>query len=347
MNKKLWFLTKKSLDKKIKTKWFLIANLIFLILIVGIVNIDKVIKLFGGDFSENANIMVIDKANVFNEFKDNHLMANKYISDYEDTEIILYDKSYDEGVEEVEEDKHKILLVIENDIDNYINAKVVSKEGLGTITSTILNTTLTTIRSELALEKYNITREEFADINVPVKIEKVVISDDNKEDDMIISTVMQIITLPIFMLIMFLIQMIGAEVNEEKTTKSMEIIISNVSPKTHFLSKVIAANGFVLIQSLLLILFAGIAIFIRFITSSGDMLNGLDSDILSFIDTIPLDSILNTLSIIIPILIIMMILTFIAYSLLAGILASMTTNLEDYQQLQTPIVVVSLAGYYL
>ena len=25
----------------------------------------------------------------------------------------------------------------------------------------------------------------------------------------------------------------------------------------------------------------------------------------------------------------------------------MTTNLEDFQQLQTPIVIVSLAGYYL
>ena len=33
--------------------------------------------------------------------------------------------------------------------------------------------------------------------------------------------------------------------------------------------------------------------------------------------------------------------------LLAGILASMTTNLEDFQQLQTPIVVISLIGYYL
>ena len=44
---------------------------------------------------------------------------------------------------------------------------------------------------------------------------------------------------------------------------------------------------------------------------------------------------------------IMIILTFVAYSLLAGILASMTTNLEDYQQLQTPIVVISLVGYYL
>ena len=51
------------------------------------------------------------------------------------------------------------------------------------------------------------------------------------------------------MLIIFLVQMIGAEVNEEKTTKSMEIIISNVSPKTHFLSKVLSSNLFVIIQS--------------------------------------------------------------------------------------------------
>ena len=48
MNKKMWFLTKMSLKKKIKTKWFLIANLIFLIVIVGLVNIDHIIKKFGG-----------------------------------------------------------------------------------------------------------------------------------------------------------------------------------------------------------------------------------------------------------------------------------------------------------
>ena len=41
-----------------------------------------------------------------------------------------------------------------------------------------------------------------------------------------------------------------------------------------------------------------------------------------------------------------MLLTFIAYSLVAGILASITTNTEDFQQLQTPIMVVLLIGYY-
>ena len=56
---------------------------------------------------------------------------------------------------------------------------------------------------------------------------------------------------------------------------------------------------------------------------------------------------MNTIGYMIPVMIVMMLLTFVAYSLLAGILASMTTNQEDFQQLQTPIVVVSLIGYYL
>lgn len=42
-----------------------------------------------------------------------------------------------------------------------------------------------------------------------------------------------------------------------------------------------------------------------------------------------------------------MLITFLAYSLLAGILASMTTNAEDFGQLQTPIMIISLIGYYL
>ena len=347
MNKKLWFLTKMSLNKKIKTKWFLIANLIFLVLIVGLANIDSIIKFFGGDFNEKGEILVIDKANVFDMFKENYEKANTFVSDYEETEIINYDKSYDDAVEEIKNDDYKILLVIEEDNDNYLRAKVVSKEKLGTITNSIINTTLSTVRSEIVLTEYDITRDEFNNIQKNVNIESVVIEDSNLEDNLIVTTVMQVLTLPIFMLIMFLIQMIGAEINEEKSTKSMEIIISNVSPKTHFLSKVIAANAFVLIQGALLIGFALIAVIIRFVVSGGDMLSGIDSDIMAAANELPIQEIMSTLGVMIPVLLIMMILTFIAYSLLAGVLASMTTNLEDFEQLQTPIVVVSLVGYYL
>ena len=42
-----------------------------------------------------------------------------------------------------------------------------------------------------------------------------------------------------------------------------------------------------------------------------------------------------------------MVLSFLAYSLVAGILASMTVNVEDFQQIQAPIMLISLLAYYL
>ena len=346
MKNKLLFLTKMSLNKKIKTKWFLIANIIFAVLIIGLINIDTIIKAFGGDFNETQEILIIDEVGAFSKFESNYEVYKKYVADYDDVKITKYEGSYDEGVELVEEDD-KILLVISPDEDNYIKAKMVSKDALGTITNTLISTTLTAIRSEIVLNEYNITEEMYQKINANVLVEDVILSSENKEDNMVISTIMQIITLPIFMLIIFLVQMIGAEVNEEKTTKSMEIIISNVSPKTHFMSKVISSNLFVIIQGLLLVIFVVIGIVIRYFVSGGNLMGELDGEVTKLVSSISLSGVMDTLTYMIPIMIVILLLTFLAYSLLAGVLASMTTNLEDFQQLQTPIVIVLLAGYYL
>ena len=136
MKNKLIFLSKMSLEKKIKTKWFLIANLIFAILIVGLINIDSVIKVFGGDFDETQEILVIDEMNTFDELKTSYLMYQKYVSDYDDVTFTKYDNGYDEGEKEVK-DNDKVLLVITSDDENYLKAKIVSNESLSKITSTI------------------------------------------------------------------------------------------------------------------------------------------------------------------------------------------------------------------
>ena len=346
MKNKLIFLSKMSLGKKIKTKWFLIANLIFAILIVGLINIDSVIKVFGGDFDETQEILVIDEMNTFDELKTSYLMYQKYVSDYDDVTFTKYDKSYDEGEKEVK-DNDKVLLVITSDDENYLKAKIVSNESLSKITSTLLSSALTSVKSETLLKEYNISSEMYQKINSGIDIENVVLDEENSEDNLAVASVMQILMLPIFMLIMFLVQMIGAEVNEEKSTKSMEIIISNVSPKIHFMSKVISSNLFVIIQGLLLIVYVVIGVVLRYILCGGSLMGEFDSEITNVVSSLSLAGVTNTLSYMIPIILIMMLLTFVAYSLLAGVLASMTTNLEDFQQLQTPIVIVSLAGYYL
>ena len=52
MMNKFWYLTKHSFMKKAKSKWFVIINLLLLVGIIAIMNIDTIIKAFGGDFNE-------------------------------------------------------------------------------------------------------------------------------------------------------------------------------------------------------------------------------------------------------------------------------------------------------
>lgn len=346
MSNKLKFLTKMSLNKKIKTKWFLVANGLFLLLIVGLINIDSIIKLFGGKFEQEQQILVIDEVGVMDEFKAIYDSYSEKMMNTNKGSIIKYEGTYDEGVEEVST-LDKLLLVISKDEENYLKAKLVSNENVGTMTNAVINASLATVKNELVVKKYNITNEMMNEMNSMVEVQNVSLSDKDTENDMMTSTILEIIMLPLFMLIMFLVQMIGAEVNEEKSTRSMEIIISNVSPKTHFISKVLASNLFVLIQGGLVLLFAFIGLGIRYFMSGGNLLGSFDGEIQQVIDSISLTGVTNTLTYMIPIIIVMVILTFLAYSLLAGILASMTTNQEDFQQLQAPIVIVSLIGFYL
>lgn len=346
MSNKLKFLTKMSLNKKIKTKWFLVANGLFLLLIVGLINIDSIIKLFGGKFEQEQQILVIDEVGVMDEFKAIYDSYSEKMMNTNKGSIIKYEGTYDEGVEEVST-LDKLLLVISKDEENYLKAKLVSNENVGTMTNAVINASLATVKNELVVKKYNITNEMMNEMNSMVEVQNVSLSDKDTENDMMTSTILEIIMLPLFMLIMFLVQMIGAEVNEEKSTRSMEIIISNVSPKTHFISKVLASNLFVLIQGGLVLLFAFIGLGIRYFISGGNLLGSFDGEIQQVIDSISLAGVTNTLTYMIPIIIVMVILTFLAYSLLAGILASMTTNQEDFQQLQAPIVIVSLIGFYL
>ena len=49
----------------------------------------------------------------------------------------------------------------------------------------------------------------------------------------------------------------------------------------------------------------------------------------------------------IPFFIALIVLSFFAYSLFIGVLASVTTSMEDYNQIQTPVMVFLMLGYFL
>lgn len=343
MSNKFWYLTKQSLRKKIKSKWFIGVNIMLLLVIVALININSIISFFGGDFSQETKILVRDNTEIsFTVFKE----TMKELTSEEDTgkiKVVKTTKKEDKLQKNLKD--NEVLIVLDDDAENFVTAKLISNEKIDNTTYQYISQGLNTTKTSIALVKTNTDPSLLAKISSPMNTERVVLSEDKSVDEnmeLVMSSLFPTLILPFFMLIIFLVQMIGGEICEEKTTRSMEIIISNVSPKIHLLSKVVASNLFVIIQGLLLVLYSVIGILIS--TKGQLSINpNVDSLLSATVDSGFLDKIITLL----PAALIMMLLSFLAYSLIAGILAAMTTNMEDFNQIQTPIMLVLLAGYYL
>lgn len=366
---KFWFLVGMSLKRKIKTKWFLWANILLFVAIACAFNIDHIIEAFGGDFNQKETIYIIDKTGIgtYDIFKQQLEVTNTTLQKedqkttftkeqpkkQEESDYIVkeYTKSEAEAKKLAKKDKHNYVIIFESDPEQIVKTTLISKDYLGTTDSQVINQAVNSTKMAVAIANSNIPVSTLEKIYSQAEIERVILTKDKTPQaegtSIIMSTVFPVVILPFFMLTLFLVQMIGAEVNDEKTTRGMEIIISNVSPKQHFFSKMIAGNAFILIQGALLIVYAIVGVVIRLLLGGGNPLGGMGSSFTGIIDALKVSGVLDKLVYIVPLTFILMIVTFIAYSLLAGILASMTTNIEDFQQLQTPIMIISLVGYYL
>ena len=354
MKNKLNFLIGVSLKKKINSKWFLVANIIIALLIIGITNIDSIITLFGGDFNNKTTVYVVDEThNIKDAFKENlkYYETNLYGEESMSFEVKDIDRTKDEIINLIKnEEPDSLLIHIYYDNDN-IKARLTSLSTIDTYDYQLLVSALDTTTNMYLMNSIGLTEEQYNKITIGIQIDREILDESvNSEDEnmeMIMTTVFPVIILPFFMLTIFLIQFIGTEINDEKSTKSMEIIISNVSPQTHFAAKIISNNIFIIGQVILMILYAIIGLNIRRVLGGNSIMNELGSEVSGIINTIKTGVFADKLAIIIIFTLILMILTFIAYSLLAGIFASMTTNAEDYQHVQTPLVLVLLVGYYL
>ena len=359
MKNKFKFLTKDSIKKKVCTKSFKIINLILLIIIVGLINLDSIVKLFGGDFEDKINVYVIDNVGIYNELETTLNSGYKDILESYNTEIKKADKTIEELKEDVIKDKTNDVIInltkVENkSLDKMFDAEVISYEKMDKLLYQDIINAINTTKSNMALKEANISSELLTSIYNPVEINRIYLNEDINENqeliEMIGNVIIIVFIVPFFILILLIVQMIGAEINEEKSTKSMEVIISSVSPQVHFMSKLISANGFAIFQGLLLIVYSIIGIVIRLLTSNnmaGVVGTSEVGKITEYINMFTSSELATTILNGLPFFIILMLLSFFAYSLFIGVLASMTTNMEDYNQIQTPVMVFLMVGYYL
>ena len=342
MNKKFWYLTKVSFNKKAKSKWFIVTNIILFITMVVLLNIPRIIELFGGDFESRTNIIVVDNAGAYDIFESNLKIV--------DTDGALAVSLNTNTVDQIKENltDEDLIVVLNTSPTEYLTSEIISNNKIDSLTYQSIFQALNSTKSTVGMLAANIDPNILASISSSITVDRTILNEEATTDenmDMVMSSIFPTLILPFFMLIIFLVQMVGGEICEEKTTRSMEIIIGNVSPKMHLMSKVLASNLFVMLQGILLIIYCIIAYLISSFLGGNSL--GSVIDFGSIINTLNTSGIMNSIIFVVPITLIMILLSFIAYALVAGILASMTVNIEDFNQLQTPIMLISVAGYYL
>lgn len=352
MRKKLKFLIKQSLSKKIGTKWFKGINIFLCILMISISNIDRLITLFGGDFNKPTKIYVVDNLGVYESFENLFKESSKSIENIGNYKLEKSSKSTNELTNEISETDDIIIEINQSD-DNFMESTIVTYDAVDTIFYQLISNVLNSVKSNYVLQVSGLSQEEIIALTSNVEITKKTTNPDLKENakakDIISSGLIIIFIVPFFIFITLLVQMLGAEINEEKSTKSMEIIISNVPPRYHFIAKITSSTLFVIIQGVLIFIYGILAIILRNVIGSifgSGIVNADVSKYLKDIISILKDSgIIELLINGLPFLIILFIFNILAYAIIAGVLASMTTNIEDYQQLQTPIMIVMMLGY--
>ncbi|MCI3029235.1 ABC transporter permease [Desemzia sp. C1] len=199
-----------------------------------------------------------------------------------------------------------------------------------------LTSLLSTIQQGQQAAELGLEQEDIASLLTPATLEETRIEFEGggittteSAEDAIRMAGAYVVGIAVFMFIMTYSSIIGEEIASEKGTRIMEVILSSVSSTTHFFGKLVAIVLICFTQIAIYAVLGVIALQIGFVK---DLLEGFDiSSILQgFVGTS----------------LIYFVLGIVLYAVLAAFLGSLVSKVEDVSKAVTPIVFLSLAGFY-
>lgn len=149
-----------------------------------------------------------------------------------------------------------------------------------------------------------------------------------------------VVSFIVFMFVMNYISIISQEIAVEKGSRIMEIVLSSISANTHFMGKMIGIFLVLLTQ----VAFYAILLGIAFITL---MRTPLPPEIQSFLGNESILTLLGSSSSVLMWSGLLAFLGIITYSVLGAFLGSLVSNVQDVNKMVTPIILLSIVGFYI
>lgn len=312
-----------TMKDMLKRKSFIVSTIIILVLIVIGFNIPNLIKSTQGE-NLGERILIIDKDNVF----ENSLELLKQSEIGYKVDIKNEEVKYEQIKEKIEnKDCDSVILIDKKNEGIDIKYIVKSATMMEAVPEELINT-LTSIYSNLQISKLNLTEEELNSITPNFNF---ILEQTDEEEASGNIMVMMLLSIVLFYAIHFCASQVSSSITTEKTSKIIETLVTSTTPKTIVLGKTI---GIGIVGILQMVIIVGTALISAKTFLEPEMLEAvLDmSNITVYLGIITL---------------IYFLLGYLTYALLYAMTGSTVSKPEDIQSANTPIVFLTMGGFYL
>ena len=312
-----------TMKDMLKRKSFIVSTIIILVLIVIGFNIPNLIKATQGE-SLGERILIIDKDNIFeNSLEIMKQSETGYSVDIKNEEI-----KYEQIKEKIENKDCDSVVLIEKKNEG-IDIKYIVKSAtmMEAVPEDLINT-LTSIYSNLQISKLNLTEEQLNSITPNFNF---ILEQTDEEEASGNIMVMMLLSIVLFYAIHFCASQVSSSITTEKTSKIIETLVTSTTPKTIVLGKTIGIGIVGIVQMVIIV---GTALISAKTFLEPEMLEAvLDmSNITVYLGIITL---------------IYFLLGYLTYALLYAMTGSTVSKPEDIQSANTPIVFLTMGGFYL
>lgn len=319
----IFTVAKFTFSEIIQRKSFRISIIIVSALLVLGFNVPNIINSLGGD-AFSRTVLVSDSQNIFAGQLSALAQANpdpttKYENTTDDLETIKAKIESGEASAAIVVDRNSDGMQVRYLVDNIATTTEIPQD---------IVERLQLLYTNVQISKLNLTNSQLASLTPNFEFSVEQVSDQEVGGNIFVAMMASCI---LFFAVYICSYQVSSSIAVEKTSKIMETLVTSTNPRSIVLGKTIGIGLAGLLQ---IIVYLIVAIFSAYIFLDLEMLNAL----LDFSNLTPM---------LIVILIIYFILGYFMYALLYALTGSTISKPEEIQSANTPVVIITLVGFYL
>lgn len=237
VNKNVFSIAKFDFLNTLKSKGFIILNIVLCLLVVIAINLSSIINLFKSSGIIKSSEYILE---VYDPNGEVYETLNTTFDKNKITEVNRVNEKMQYTYESIGE--KTIVINVEQSTENaFDKVEVITKDTIPKDIYEYITKTLTDVRNKTIELKYGITSTDAQMYKESVVVTETILSNAKNQN-----TITQLITTAIgyliFMLVMTITTTVASNIANEKTSKSAEYIFSTIPAKDYLNGKVLAAN---------------------------------------------------------------------------------------------------------